>query len=105
MLLGTSAGAGSRTKSTEEANWKQHAKMLLGMDIYPNGYIIHEAESTKSSAKKERWDERVWLHDQIYSKDSCKICPPMWDEHLDTNPTSLSFPALNSRGHGALTGL
>ena len=40
MLLGTSAGAINGAKSTEEANWKQHAKMLLGMDVYPNGCII-----------------------------------------------------------------
>lgn len=54
MLSGTSAGAGDGAKSTEEANWKQHAKMLLGMDIYPNGYIIQEAERRKKQCQERK---------------------------------------------------
>ena len=76
MLLGTSAGAGNGAKSTEEANWKQHAKMFLGMDIYPNGYMKQETgRSLSGSAKKESWDEGGSLHDQNYSKDGWKVSP------------------------------
>lgn len=52
MLLGTSAGAGNGAKSAEAANWKLHAKMLLGMDAYPNGYISQEAERRKKQGQE-----------------------------------------------------